>query len=407
MFAPPITMNSAVSPQIISVAKENVPYTPFGALWVPNTSKFVVLGENPRRTGTLSVYQLEFDNNKNNSDSGEKLKPKQREVLRRLSHVTKDYGFKCGTFGHSFDRKGVSSQSLATGDFEGTLNIWDLEKLNKPTFEIKEAHSKIINAIDGISGKHGAAELVTGSRDGTVKVWDPRTDQCVTELKPQTSNQARDCWSVCFGNSHNAQNRMIAAGYDNGDVKILDLRTNKVFYETNVQNGVCCVEFDRKDIKLNKLVVTSLESQYRVYDLKTKHIAQGFAWSNVDALQITQSTNEQATDASKEKKGSKGTTIWNCRHLPQNRDVWITCLGSGAVAIWKYSYPEKRYVEDQKGHRKGVMGEVQLLSDQMLSTLSTQPIVSWDWNRDKTGLAVMASLDQTVQVVVVTKLNKL
>merc|ERR1712013_933111 len=345
-------------------AKKNVPYTPFGALWVPNTSKFVVLGENPRRTGTMSVYQIDFGSN----DSDEKSKPKPREALRKLSHETKPFGFKCGTWGHSFDRRGGSSQSLATGDFEGTLNIWDLEKLNKPTFEIKEAHSKIINAIDGISGKHGAAEIVTGSRDGTVKVWDPRTDECVTELKPKNSKQARDCWSVSFGNSHNAQNRMVAAGYDNGDVKILDLRTNK-----------------------------------------TKHIAEGFAWSNVDALRITQSTNEQAMNAqdNKGKKGSKGTTIWNCRHLPQNRDVWITCLGSGAVAIWKYSYPEKRYVEDQKGHRKGVMGEVELLSDQTLSTLSTQPIVSWDWNRDKTGLAVMASLDQTVQVVVVTKLNKL
>lgn len=47
---------------------------------------------------------------------------------------------------------------------------------------------------------------------------------------------------------------MLAAGYDNGDIKLLDLRMNKIFWETNVANGITGVEFDRKDIKMNKLV---------------------------------------------------------------------------------------------------------------------------------------------------------
>jgi hypothetical protein len=32
-----------------------------------------------------------------------------------------------------------------------------------------------------------------------------------------------------------------------------DLRTNLVRWETNVRNGVCGIEFDRKDIEMNKL----------------------------------------------------------------------------------------------------------------------------------------------------------
>ena len=32
-----------------------------------------------------------------------------------------------------------------------------------------------------------------------------------------------------------------------------DLRTNLVRWETNVRNGVCSIEFDRKDIEMNKL----------------------------------------------------------------------------------------------------------------------------------------------------------
>lgn len=39
--------------------------------------------------------------------------------------------------------------------------------------------------------------------------------------------QARDCWAVAFGNMYNAEERVLLAGYDNGDVKMFDLRTNK------------------------------------------------------------------------------------------------------------------------------------------------------------------------------------
>ena len=43
--------------------------------------------------------------------------------------------------------------------------------------------------------------------------------------------------------------------YDNGDVKMFDLRMNKVRWETNVKNGVCALSFDRKDIEMNKFAV--------------------------------------------------------------------------------------------------------------------------------------------------------
>jgi hypothetical protein len=47
---------------------------------------------------------------------------------------------------------------------------------------------------------------------------------------------------VAFGNSFNDEERCLAAGYDNGDVKVFDLRMNAVRWETNVGNGVCTVE---------------------------------------------------------------------------------------------------------------------------------------------------------------------
>lgn len=80
-------------------------------------------------------------------------------------------------------------------------------------------------------------------------------------------------------------------------------------------NGVVCAEFDRKDIAANKLVVTTLESKFRVYDMQTQHPVEGYAYL--------------------EEKAHKAT-VWLARHLPQNRDLWMTTGGNGGMNIYKY-----------------------------------------------------------------------
>lgn len=56
----------------------------------------------------------------------------------------------------------------------------------------------------------------------------------------------------------------------------------------------CCaqvvnVQFDRKDIRKNKLLVTTLESKFHVYDVRTLHPEAGFAHlsQNVSFMQTT------------------------------------------------------------------------------------------------------------------------
>jgi hypothetical protein len=45
----------------------------------------------------------------------------------------------------------------------------------------------------------------------------------------------RDCWCVAIGNSYDNEERCILAGYDNGDVKMFDLRMNKVSQVRHMQ----------------------------------------------------------------------------------------------------------------------------------------------------------------------------
>ena len=75
----------------------------------------------------------------------------------------------------SFGASPVEGQHLAEGDFNGEVRIRDIEA-NKVIFRV-QGHSKIVNAMDAIGGLdsgYGAPEIVTGSRDGSVKLWDPR-----------------------------------------------------------------------------------------------------------------------------------------------------------------------------------------------------------------------------------------
>ena len=270
-------------------------------------------------------------------------------------------------------------------DYGGVLSIVDLDE-DKTVFNV-QAHSGIVNCIDGIggatSGGYGAPEIVTGGRDGCVRVWDARVNEPVLSLEPEEGQSARDCWSVAFGNSYDDEERCVVAGYDNGDVKMFDLRTNSLRYETNCKNGVTGLEFDRKDIEMNKLVVTTLESKFRTYDLRTYHQEEGFAH-----------VSERAHKS----------TVWLGKHLPQNRDIFMTGGGNGGFNIYKYHYPNNRVAESKKDKAPiGVAGSVELLNSRVIST---QPIVSFDWSDSREGLCVLSCLDQSLRVFIVTKLNK-
>lgn len=86
--------------------------------------------------------------------------------------------------------------------------------------------------------------------------------------------------------------------------------------------------------------------------------------------------------------------------LPNPLPVLVLVL---QVAVLLYSYPEQRSITDpQTGLQRGIVGSQQTLND---SEVSSQPIVDWSWHPQKTGLAVCASLDQTIRLTVVTKLS--
>lgn len=148
-------------------------------------------------------------------------------------------------------------------------------------------------------------------------------------------------------------------------------------------NGICHLEFDRKDIKMNKLVATTLEGTLQVFDMRTQHVESGFA-------------------CLKHRNKNNASTVWGSRHLPQNRDIFCSMGGDGNLSIFQYKYPPQRVLKDADNRDKGVVGSLELLNDRVFST---QPIASFDWHPEKLGLSVMSCLDQTCKIGIITKLN--
>ncbi|XP_078097189.1 dynein axonemal assembly factor 10-like isoform X3 [Mustelus asterias] len=213
-------MSSSLQPRLVSLSHRKVPLTPFGCLWIPCSNRFVCLGtgSGPPSKGIIGVYS---------TTSGE---------IRDVHTIEKPRAFRCGTFGAT----SLQQRHLATGDFEGNLHVWNLEAPEAPLYSAK-AHREIINCIDGVGGLgigQGAPEIVTGSRDGTVKVWDSRQkDLPVANMEPAAGINRRDCWTVAFGHACTPWDRCVCAGYDNGDIKLFDLRNMEVRWETNVKSG--------------------------------------------------------------------------------------------------------------------------------------------------------------------------
>ena len=353
--------NNTNSPQSEEIISKSLYYTPFDIKWLPSSTKLLIIGKTFSSKGVIQIYHL--------------IKGK----LEIESEFIKENTFKCCSSGGSC----FASRDLAIGDCEGNLLIFDLEK-GDSIYEVKKAHKSIIYAIDaiGYNANCGTTEVMTGGKDGLVKIWDTRADKpAIICNHKEIGNNSPECWSVNFGGCYNRDERNVGIGYDNGEIKIFDLRRNRLLYGENFKNGICSIEFDSKYLPINKMAVTTLDSNIYLFDLK-----------NID-----KNNNSKCMKLNDE---VKNTTIWGVKFLPQKRDVFASMGGNGSLNLYKYNINDFNYDESENNNKS--IGKLTLLNSNIICR---QPIIGFDWHYTKCGLSCLISLDRTVKICYANNLN--
>ena len=353
--------DNLIPPNIKIQINKLLNFTPFDIRWLPYSTKLVITGQTPFSKGIIQIYHF--------------IKGK----LELESEYIRENAFKCCSFGAS----SFASRDLALGDFEGNFQIFDLEK-GMPNYEIKKAHKSIIYSIDAVGNNitYGTEEVVTGGKDGSVKIWDLRSDKPAILLEPKgIEDTSLECWSVAFGGCFNRDERNLGIGYDNGDIKIYDLRMDKLLYGENFKYGICSLEFDKKNIPINKMIATTLDSKIYLFDVKNLEKRNN---SNCDKL-MDEINN---------------TTIWGTKFVPQRRDIFVSLGGNGSLNIYKFHNSDfncDKIESSNKENRK-----LKLINSHIIST---QPIIGFDWHSTKLGLSCLVAFDRTVKICTINKLN--
>lgn len=161
---------------------------------------------------------------------------------------------------------------------------------------------------------------MTGGRDGLVKVWDSRqNDKPVIKMQPHKtvdSTGCRECWSVAFGNAYNNRERCVLASFDNGDIKLFDLRQLKPIWETKASDGICHLNFHRASEQMDAIVASSVRGSLRVFRADPSNYGQFSCYVRNDA-------------------GSPpNPTIWFAKHMPQNSRLFATGTATGSIQLW-------------------------------------------------------------------------
>ncbi len=137
---------------------------------------------------------------------------------------------------------------LISGSFDGTIKIWDLE--TGACTQTLQGHQSWVRCLAFAQGK-----LVSGSDDRTIKIWDLETDACTQTL--QGHQDTVRCVALAQGK--------LVSGSDDNTIKIWDLETGACTQTLEGDQGrVFCVALAE-----GKLISGSYDTTIKIWDLET------------------------------------------------------------------------------------------------------------------------------------------
>jgi WD40 repeat protein len=136
-----------------------------------------------------------------------------------------------------------------------------------------------------------------------------RCNGAVGEIGTKRPEHSRDCWALAAYDEGN----VLAGGYENGDVKIFDLRQRRVFWESNLSCGVQDVQFGG--------------SKLTMFVGLTDGSLQAFGCFN-DSMNPMKISGQQSS--------SRGKCVWGM-DTHRQQDMIVVYNGDGELQLWEFS----------------------------------------------------------------------
>jgi WD40 repeat protein len=145
----------------------------------------------------------------------------------------------------------VDSRRAVSGSYDGTLRVWDLE--TGQTLRTLEGHTASVKAVAVVNSR----SAVSGSYDGTLRVWDLETGQTLRTLEGHTAS----VWAVAV-----VDGRRAVSGSDDGTLRVWDLETGQTLRTLQRHNtGIIAVA-----LVYDRLAISgSYDGTLQVRDQKT------------------------------------------------------------------------------------------------------------------------------------------
>lgn len=175
-------------------------------------------------------------------------------VLWRTYGDCENYGLLSGHKGAVLDLQwSRDSKILYSASADTHLASWDLD--NGTRIRRYVGHEEIINAMD--ISKRGEEMLISGSDDGTIGLWDPRTKNAADYIETD--------FPITAVAVSEAGNEVYTGGIDN-DIKMWDIRKKAVVYSMLGHNDT--VTSLRVSPDSQSLLSFSMDATARTWDIR-------------------------------------------------------------------------------------------------------------------------------------------
>ena len=169
----------------------------------------------------------------------------------------------------------ISENQIACGCRNGTINIWDLERLTK--VKSFKAHIYIVTCLLFVDN----SKLISCSLGDKIKIWNIKTFDCIRELEGHSA--------VIKYLELTSDGRLFSCSYDK-TVKIWRIETGELLKSIELEKAVQCVKILNDDL----IIVSLPYGHIQIYNINRMEIVKtikNHSSSNIGPLHLLKNGN--------------------------------------------------------------------------------------------------------------------